>query len=96
MNEKKIIIKFCGGCNPRYDRVSFFEKLKIELKDFEFVYALAGESQPSEHLIVLCGCPATCPDLTGLVATKTTHIVFEDSQYDDVVSEIINSYDYNE
>ncbi len=92
MSAKSILIKYCGGCNPRYDRVAFLDNVKMKLSNFEYIIASSGKSQEADHLIVLCGCPAACPDYSGLVGTRTTHIVYDNSQFDEVIKEITETY----
>jgi len=61
-------VKFCGGCNPYYDRGAFFSSLKEKLSgQCSFVY------QNCPHpvgMLIICGCERACP-------TKQ----FEPSQY---------------
>ena len=49
---EKVIIRYCGGCNPRYDRVLVAERLKEEIEN-------AGIEADSITL-VMCGCTASC------------------------------------
>ena len=59
-------VKYCGGCNPRYDRTGALAELKAALPGVRFVPAAPG--QAADALLVLCGCTARCADLTGLEA----------------------------
>ena len=59
-------VKYCGGCNPRYDRTGALAELKAALPGVRCVAAAAG--QGADALLVLCGCTARCADLTGLEA----------------------------
>lgn len=61
-----VAVKFCGGCNPRYDRRAALESLQASLPGLCFRPARPG--QPAQALLVLCGCTARCADLTGLDA----------------------------
>lgn len=54
----EISIKYCGGCNPRYDRAALVEMLKKENPDVIFSYA--DENKETDFLLVICGCTATC------------------------------------
>jgi hypothetical protein len=54
----KVGIKYCGGCNPRYDRVSEVEKLKKKLPDTIMTYA--KEEETYDWVILVCGCSAVC------------------------------------
>ena len=49
-------IKYCGGCNPRYDRPSLAARLKSDLSDAQIVSA--GDKQ--DYVVVLCGCSSAC------------------------------------
>ena len=31
-------VKYCGGCNPRYNRTSFFDTVKKRCPETEFQY----------------------------------------------------------
>ena len=50
-NRGEITIRYCGGCNPRYDRVKLAEEVKAEI-----------EKLPLDKNIVLavCGCQVAC------------------------------------
>jgi len=62
----RIGIKYCGGCNPRYDRVAEINKLKAEFPMAEFV---AASNYPTECdiILIVCGCFAVCAERSGLV-----------------------------
>ena len=68
-------IKYCGGCNPEYDRVALVEQIRCVLKGkVEFVSA---QSEGVELILAVQGCATACADLTpfkGLqikIITKT-------------------------
>ena len=52
-------VKFCGGCNPRYDRAQAVEKLKSRF-DEKVVFANAEENIPYGALLVVGGCTNCC------------------------------------
>ncbi len=62
MNEKlKIGLKFCGGCNPTYDRGAISEKIRRELKDtVDFVAIIDGKV---DMVLSIQGCNVSCADL---------------------------------
>ena len=60
----KIGIKYCGGCNPRYDRISEVNKLKAEFSEMDFV--TAADHPDCDVVIVVCGCSAACADRENL------------------------------
>ncbi len=56
----KIRVKYCGGCNPNYDRVRLVETLKEKLKGFASII----EEGDAPLVIVVAGCATACVDLT--------------------------------
>ncbi|MGI6057307.1 MAG: MaoC family dehydratase [Bilifractor sp.] len=65
MTQARIGIKYCGGCNPRYDRVSEVAALISQFPEFIFQYD-TGVYCPV--WIVVCGCQSACcptDDLSG-------------------------------
>ena len=63
-------IKFCGGCNTRYERGEASRQIQRELSQIEFAHAVEGEKY--DNLLVIGGCPACCAsyeqyDVTGKV-----------------------------
>ncbi len=63
-------VKFCGGCNSRYDRTDVYQKLKRKHKNLRYAEA----DQPCDILYVICGCTAQCTDISGINAGKTVWI----------------------
>ncbi len=51
-------VKFCGGCNPRYDRGQAYRDIKDELPTIDFEYAEEGKQY--DNLLVIGGCTACC------------------------------------
>jgi hypothetical protein len=59
----RILVKYCGGCNPRYDRVALVEKLAASLKGkAELVYS---ESEGVDMVLAVQGCETACTDLSA-------------------------------
>ena len=65
----KIGIKYCGGCNSRYDRTKEIKKLIKQFPQHTFFYETQDAGICDVWLIV-CGCMTACPITDGLVATK--------------------------
>jgi hypothetical protein len=58
----RIGLKYCGGCNPHYDRVQAVGYLWERLKDT--VELVSYEDPDIEGVLVVAGCPTACVDLT--------------------------------
>ena len=61
-------IKFCGGCNPGYDRVALAERIGRQLADAG--YRVVTGSGDGDLAIVICGCACACADVSGLKCAR--------------------------
>ena len=61
----KRAVKYCGGCNPRYDRVALVRQLESRLGE-----RLSGvwPGEVYDEVYVVCGCSARCADLSSVQA----------------------------
>ena len=57
----KIGLKYCGGCNPDYDRVALVEKLKNTLSGS--VVFVSMDDNPG-LVLVIQGCETACVDIS--------------------------------
>jgi hypothetical protein len=58
----KIRVKYCGGCNPNYDRVALVRRIKERLgKRVAFVEA---EDKQVSLVLAVEGCSTACADLS--------------------------------
>lgn len=57
-SKKKIGIKYCGGCNPSYDRVEMVQQLQ-SLLEKKFIF-FDGDQQEIDILVLVNGCPKSC------------------------------------
>ncbi len=76
----KVGIKYCGGCNPDYDRVALFESIEKRLKGkVEFV---PPESAEIDQVLVVEGCKTACADLSSFDGKNIFKIIqSEDAEY---------------
>lgn len=54
----RIGVRFCGGCNPRYDRGAFYKETVEANSQHDFFIAEEGENY--DKILVIGGCPACC------------------------------------
>lgn len=52
----KIYVKYCGGCNPKFDRTEFVAQLKAIL-NAEVVYA---DREEADICLLVSGCQRSC------------------------------------
>ncbi len=60
-------VKYCGGCNPRFDRRQLALRLEAAL-GMPFESLRAGEHY--DVLYVICGCTARCADVSAYRADR--------------------------
>ena len=61
-DRRQIGVRYCGGCNPRYDRVALVKRIGGFFPEAEFVTAQAGVKYPA--VLVVCGCPSRCANVS--------------------------------
>ena len=75
----KVVIKYCGGCNPYYDRVALVKKLERRLRGkVEFVSA---NSDHIDLVLAVEGCNTACADLSSLEGKKIRVITRNEDAY---------------
>lgn len=57
-------IKYCGGCNPHFDRTNVINKIMGLFKDENIEYA--KENNSYDIIIVINGCNRACSDHSSL------------------------------
>ncbi len=55
----KIGIKYCGGCNPTYDRTDVATKLKLHIGQSDSI-EIAKKEIIYDLVVILCGCTSAC------------------------------------
>jgi len=66
-----VFVKFCGGCNSRYDRVYEINKLKSEFDNINFTYEYTSDA---DICLVVCGCNSQCADISFIDKGKKIFI----------------------
>ena len=77
-NSMRIAVKYCGGCNPRYDRPAIVERLK---KDMPGVGIVPAEGQQADYVAVLCGCKSACVQHDRLSGTNGKSVLCGEEDY---------------
>lgn len=57
MSKKRIAVCYCGGCNPRYDRVGAVRALADQFPGLTFTLP---DDPPHDGYLAVCGCTAGC------------------------------------
>ena len=72
----RIGVKYCGGCDPNYERVERVEKLAEKLKSH--VQVVSYREPPYEILLVVNGCHKQCAELDSIPETGAKVIFLAD------------------
>ena len=68
----RVRIKYCGGCNPNYDRVALVEAMKARLSGA--VEWASSDTAPCDLVVAVQGCETACADLTAFDGYEIHHI----------------------
>jgi hypothetical protein len=81
---KRVGVKYCGGCNPAYDRHAAFETIREGVRasaaasGAEATFEKAEEGVIYDALLVICGCANRCAS-TAQYQSKTAPVVVWDA-----------------
>ena len=75
-------IRFCGGCNPRYDRGKACEEIKQQFKDIDFLHAV--ENEKYDCLLVIGGCTNCCASYEQFDVEGKVFKMWDKSHVEDV------------
>jgi len=64
-------VKYCGGCREQYDRKAGFEKIRDEFPGAVAAFTRAEDGGVYDVLLVVCGCPSRCADISRYRAGGT-------------------------
>lgn len=70
----KIGIKFCGGCNPRYDRGAYARSLVTTLQKGGDTVEIVKTQQYYDLVYVICGCGVACADVKAIKAGQLIYM----------------------
>lgn len=65
-------VKFCGGCNPMYDRGGLYRRIMEAYPEHSFEAADAAKNY--ETLLVICGCERACVNTDSYKKEKEIRI----------------------
>ena len=62
-------VRFCGGCNSKYDRGAAYELIKQNLQD-EIQFEYAHEDKIYDILLIIGGCTSCCASYDAYIAKR--------------------------
>lgn len=76
-----VYYKFCGGCNPVYDRTEMAERIQ---RDYPQIRFTSDPEEEADASVIFCGCPSACADLTDACTPCGRIVVWGSSSYDEL------------
>ena len=68
-----IRVKYCGGCNPKFERSTAVDLIKEKMPEEEVFYS--DTESPCDYVFVICGCTALCADHKDIPYNNAKYIV---------------------
>lgn len=82
-------IKYCGGCNPVYDRAKRVGKLRETNPGHEYVTPKGD--QVCDYWVVVCGCSRRCAEMKNLKARYKVAVVWDEESFRQLEQELFKS-----
>lgn len=81
-------VKFCGGCNPRYDRGKAFDSMKSQLNG-KAEFMIAEEGKEYDSLLVIGGCTNCCASYHQYKSKNDTVFMWDENHIKDAINKIM-------
>lgn len=83
----EIAVKFCGGCNPRYDRGKSLKSLKKHFGD-RVNFSVARLETSYDGLLVIAGCPSVCVEFDKIKYNAKEIVQSDKGDLPEIISKI--------
>jgi hypothetical protein len=80
-------VKFCGGCNPRYERGKAYESIK-QLLQGEAEFVIAEEGTEYDQLLVIGGCTNCCASFSQYSTKNGVIKIWDENHIDETINKI--------
>ena len=79
-------VKFCGGCNPHYQRGDAYRRIASDIP--EIVFEHAEEGVEYDVLLVIGGCTACCAGYDQYTVKDDVIKMWSEDQINDIESQL--------
>jgi hypothetical protein len=83
---KRIRVKYCGGCNPRYDRTALTAKLRADFPGA--AVAEVSADGPDHFVAVICGCSTACASHDDLCGLAGKAVITSQEEYEQLAAAV--------
>jgi len=77
-----ICIKYCGGCNPKYDRKTIVDKLKEDFVDINIISNF--DKKICDYAVVIAGCTSACVNHDNIHGRYGKFVIKNTLDYDNL------------
>ena len=77
----KVGVKYCGGCNPRFERSTFLKEVQQKYQDIA-TFEPAKENVDYDRLLVISGCTSACANFQHLHYQGEPIMVWDEEHMD--------------
>jgi len=86
---RRVALKYCGGCNPGYDRVGYFRRIREIVG--EAVEWVTLEDPGFDVVLLIQGCQTACPEKTLDCIGDRRIVSIKDDEWDpeEVVKQLL-------
>lgn len=78
----KIGVKFCGGCNPGYERANILKKIRSEFPQVEM--EPVQEENAYDLILLISGCHAECLSVAAWQRQAPVISVYQETDYEKI------------
>jgi len=79
----KIGIKYCGGCNPSYERVEMIQRVQSLLED-RFIFSV-DDLQDLDVMVLVSGCPRACANKNSNHPEVPSRLIVGESDFKSLI-----------
>lgn len=83
-----ICVKYCGGCNPRYDRKKIIDYLKIDFHNISITSQF--DNATCDFVVVISGCMSACANHKDIDGKYGKFVVKDLNDYEDLKNVLKN------
>ena len=74
----RIGVKYCGGCREQFARKNTSVSIQEKFSESQAIFEKAEDGGSYDALMVVCGCPSRCADISKYSAKETIMLDSED------------------
>lgn len=76
----KLYLKYCGGCNPLYDRSLVKDRFAVDFPELVFT----REESEADRAAVICGCSRACAGVSEAYGGEEAVYITSMADYEEV------------